>query len=472
MESNVQVHPLYTEMTDIWQTDLDCYDGEEVIKAASTRYLPMTSGQLEDGAASSENSLGFRAYQAYKTRAVFPDIFREAVEACIGILHRNPPTIELPAVMEGMVDNCSLLGESIEVFLRRVNTAQLTTGRIGVMGDVRTGRDGNIRPVLLTYTEKNVVNWNDTIDDYDGIDLSLVVLDESANKLQPDLSWEYEKSYRVLLMGTLDESSGSVTFPGDTYLTATTDTLDNLIGLDYKAPEVRGTPSDQIPFVFINSKDLSPSPDMPPLHGLANICLAIYRGEADYRQNLFMQGQDTLVTVGIIGDEDDVVRTGAGAVIKAPLNGDAKYIGVSSQGLPEQRTSLENDYAKAARKGGQLIDSTSRSKESGEALKIRVAAQTATLPQIAKTAAAGVEKVLKALAVWIGANPDEVVVTPNLEFTDADLNGQTLVQIIDAKVKGAPISDESIHQWCVENNLTKKTYEEELTAIENEEPKI
>jgi hypothetical protein len=206
------------------------------------------------------------------------------------------------------------------------------------------------------------------------------------------------------------------------------------------------------------------------MDGLAKLCLAIYRGEADYRQNLFMQGQDTLVRIGAQGDEDDTVRTGAGARIDVPLGGDAKYIGVSSNGLPEQRQALENDYKRAVQKSGQLLDATSRAKESGDALRIRVAAQTATLPQIAMTGAAALERVLRSLAEWYGANPDDVKVTPNLNFTEADLNGQTLVQIMQSKGLGAPISEESIHEWMQDQGFTKQTYEEEQKRLAGEEP--
>ena len=90
-----------------------------------------------------------------------------------------------------------------------------------------------------------------------------------------------------------------------------------------------------IPFVFINSKDLSTIPDKPPLDSLARLALAIYRAEADYRQNLFMQGQDTLVRIGSTFEQDDenkAVRMGAGARLDMPVNGDAMYIGVSGKG--------------------------------------------------------------------------------------------------------------------------------------------
>lgn len=459
-------HPLYTDMLDKWELGRDSYNGEEAVKAKGKTYLPATSGQIADGATTDASSIGAKAYEAYVCRAVYPDIYKEAVEAAIGIMHREPPKIDLPEVLEPMREDSTLLGEPLEMLLRKINAQQLKTGRLGILGDIRTD-GGDDRPVVVIYNEKAIRNWDDTSIDDDDVDVRLVVLDESGYEMAADYTWEYKNKYRILgLIG----QDGQLAHSGK-YASVMLDEDDEIVGQILNSPNVKGTELEKIPFVFINSKDLSPSPDNPPLDGLARLCMAIYRGEADYRQNLFMQGQDTLVIIGNSGkDDDESVRTGAGARIETQLGGDAKYIGVNSQGLPEQRQALENDYKRAVQKSGQLLDSTSRAKESGDALRIRVAAQTATLPQIAMTGAAGLEKVLKALAVWYGANPDDVKVTPNLNFTEADLNGQTLVQIVQAKMLGAKLSDESIHEWMQDQGFTKHTYEEELERLSKEEP--
>ena len=462
------LHPFYTQMLDKWLLGLDSYNGEDAIKAGSTKYLPATSGHVEDGQGTSGGTAeGDKAYDAYNIRAVYPDTYAGAVEAAIGIMHKEPPVIELPSVLEPMRENATLLGESLEMLLRRINVQQLITGRLGLLGDLRKDKDSH-RPVIAIYNELAVRNWDDTSQEDTDVDLRLVVLDESGYALDADLTWVRKTKYRVL--GLIDTTTGELA-PSGSYGSIVLDEEDDLAGAILTPPNIMGTTLEEIPFVFINGKDLSPTPDTPPLEGLAKACLVIYRGEADYRQNLFMQGQDTLVRIGAIsGDEDDAVRTGAGARIDCNIGGDAKYIGVNSQGLPEQRSALENDYSRALQKSGQLLDATSRAKESGDALRIRVAAQTATLPQMAKTGAAGLQKVLQSLAVWYGANPEEVVVTPNLNFTASEFDGKTLVELLQAKSLGAPLSEESIHGWIQEQGFTELSYEEELDKLANEEP--
>ena len=217
------------------------------------------------------------------------------------------------------------------------------------------------------------------------------------------------------------------------------ETIFNRSGL--YTPSISGREFNKIPFVFINPKDIDPAPEEPPLLDLSELALTIYRGEADYRQALFMQGQDTLVVKG--AEQDGEYTIGAESVITlVNPEADAKFIGVDSRGIEEMRLASQNDQNNAAQKGGQLLDSVSRERESGDALKIRVAAKTATLTEIALTGAFGLEEILKRGAIVLGANPDEVSVTPNLDFIDDTVTGQEILAQMQAKHTGAPISSE------------------------------
>ena len=457
------LHPVYRDHVENWQLCRHSFSGESVIKSKGKLYLPATSGQIVDGALTDVNSIGAKAYEAYKLRAIYPDIFSDAIEAAIGIMHKEPVKIDLPKNLEILRETSTVLNEPLDMLLRKINVEQLKTGRLGLLGDIQIS--GTVeKPVIFIYNELSIRNW---VLSSDQLDLVSLILDESCYKIDDSFNWKFNKKYRLL---SLVDKNGIRNEFGDRYGTELVFPENDIANKELLIPQIKGNTLNKIPFVFINSRDLSATPDKSPLTGLANLCLAIYRAEADYRQNLFMQGQDTLVRIGSYQDEDELLRTGAGAKIDVQIGGDAKYIGVSSLGLSEQRESLQNDYNKALRKSGQLIDATSRAKESGDALRIRVAAQTATLPQIAKTGAAGLEKVLKDLAIWYGDNPDDVRVTPNLNFVDSDYNGQTLVQIVQAKMLGIKLSDDSIHEWMRDQGFTRKSYDEELALISNEEP--
>lgn len=500
------VHPLYAEHKPDWDQLRDSAKGERAVKAKGQVYLPPTSGMVLDGlngpngvatynpaggngggsggsalSAYGGKNLGQVAYDAYKLRAVFPEYVKDALEYFMGALHNKSPVIELPEEMEEMRSNATPLGEPLEILLQRINLEQLTTGRVGILLDLPKEPDpAKPLPFIALYIAEAIRNWDDNNDVDDQRDaLNLVVLDESGMKRDTTFEWKKVAKYRVLQLGDIEANEGN----GDAdYMTGTFEE-DVGTGLTYDSasmltPMIRGNTLKSIPFKFINTKDISPEPDEPPLMSLCRQCFTIYRGEADYRQNLFMQGQDTLVVIGarqrnsLPGDPlvEEPLRTGAGARIDLELTGDAKYVGVNSQGLPEQRSALENDRKRCEARSGQLIDASQGDKESGAALKTRVGAQTATLNQIAKTAALALEMLLKQCAEWMGADPAKVKVTPNLEFADYQMAGQDLGNLMTAKRNGAPLSMESIHRLAVQGNLTNLDYQTEMDKIKAEPP--
>lgn len=443
-------HPQYSAQLPDWKTVRDCYLGERKVKQAAYEYLPPTASQRIDGLRSGEP--GRDNYDAYLMRAKFPDYVRLAVERLIGIMHHKPPVVELPDKMLPLLERATVKGEPMASLLRRINEQQLVTGRVGVLADIQTGEGPDALPYLVTYDAESIINWDDGPREQVRQQLSFVVLDESENVRTDRFEWEERRRHRVLF---LDEGQYAVEIFEE----------QGKVG-DTVEPSIAGTRADFIPFCFINSKDVVPEPDNPPLLGLANLALSVYRSEADYRQALYMQGQDTLVIISGSGDNE---RVGAGAKIEVTQGGDAKYIGVSATGLPEQRKAIENDRAEAADIGGSLVDNRGRQAESGAALHIRVSARTASLNQIALSGAAGLEDILRKIARWLGLDEEQVSVKPNLDFADDGLDGRTLVDIQTAKKLGLVLSNESVHKLLRDKDMTDMEYEDELALVQKEQ---
>lgn len=465
-------HPAFLEFAEDWEQLRDTYRGERIVKARGVKYLPPTSGMEIDGAnlqASSANTKGWRAYIAYRRRAVFPEVVREAVESMLGVMHNKPPKIELPAALEPLREKATSRNESLEMLLRRINEEQLITGRSGLLLDLPKGkRLGALLPYIALYRAEHVTNWDDGGDAASDLEnLNLVVLNESGPERTAIFDWEEVERYRVLVLG--DPLENETAGARAVYRTGTFREGEEFSEEALIEPAIAGRKLERLPFVFANTKDIVAEPDDAPLIGLSNLSLTIYRGEADYRQALFMQGQDTLVTIGATKtDPDEETRVGAGAEIAVPIGGDAKFIGVASSGLPEMREALVNDYNRAKEKATALLEAVSRAAESGEALRVRVAARTASLNQIALAGAYALQEILRIAAEWVGANPEEVVVEPNLDFVADIMQGRELVDLMTAKKLGAPISVESIHKNMRSRGLTDLTFEEELDAMEEE----
>lgn len=489
-------HPQYIEIAPDWQLVRDCAAGERRVKSKTTIYLSTTSGMRAAGV-SNANQEGTKMYAAYLKRAVFPYMVQPAVNALVGVMHREEAIIELPPQMEPLRDNATLDGEDLNTLLRRINEAQLLTGRIGLMADV-PGKDPGALPYIVTYEAESIINWDCSRRRDGRLRLDLVVLDETAFERTSTFGWEKVKKHLVLdLVEPADLSQnaiGSLPLPPeqtsvyrsrleidreqnkpaervnrDTEVVS--EDAGSIMGV---TPKYRGSTLEEIPFVFVGSIDLTPSPDQIPMLGLSELSMTIYRGEADYRHTLFMQGQDTLVTMGDTKEENEKKDRfiGASASIDLPKDGDAKFIGVSSDGLSEQREALQNDRRQASELGANLLTSTGAQKEAQESLQIRVAARTASITSVVKAGAQGLQTVLRVIAVWMNLDPKKVTVTPNMDFVPDQFVPKDLVDFMTAKGQDAPIALESVHRWLVEKGVTEMTFEEEMKTIEEETEKF
>jgi hypothetical protein len=495
-------HPSYDAHVKDWELMRDSYSGEGAVKAKGFVYLPATPAQVLDGALDQDpKKPGYVSYQGYLARAVFPDYVSDAVERYIGMLHDKDAEIELPPAMEPLREKATADGESLLNLLRRINEEQLVSGRLGLLLDFPPNPDPTApMPYIAMYVAEAVRNW-DSSSDHVGVNaLTMVVLDESGPVRINEFEWKDTERYRVLQLGMpvppapaegnsgdAGDENGNSTVPDDAtegvgspvYMQGVFEMNEGGTSFDPAGmlmPVYRGVPLAQIPFVMVNSKDITSSPDNPPLIGLGRLCMTVYRGEADYRFTLFMQGQATLVTIGTVQQNgqtvvagEDPLRVGAGAHINMDLNGDAKYIGVGAEGIDGQRLALLDDRKLAESKAGTMISPAAGKQESGDALTTRVAAQTASLTQIAQTGAAALQNILRIAAAWMGQDPEAVKVTPNLQFETQLVTAQEITQLMAARTMGAPLSLRSIHGVMRDRNLTQMDYEDELDLIAEED---
>lgn len=447
-------HPCYINKAPDWTVMRDVYAGQRAVKEKGFCYLPPTSGMCEDGVyEDSVHSKGGKAYRAYLTRALFHNFVTEAIDTAMGMLWNKPPKFELPEALEFLKEKASISGGGLEQLLRSINRQQLITGRLGLLSDLpaKTGT-GQPHPYIAMYCAEKIVNWDAGFRGENPVETTnMVVLDESGPRRLSTFQWENVKQYRVLFLGDPDKNETVGTYRFGVFSSGADNIAPSFRKEDLIEASYRGKPFDHIPWTFVNAKSTEAEPCDPPLLGLADLCLALYRLEADYRQALFMQTQDTLFTKGFPDSEEKPLRTGAGARIHSPLkDGDAKYVGVNSAGLPEMREAITNDIKRAASKAGEMMDSSSRARESGDALEMRIGSKTATLNEIAISGAEGLQRAIRDVAQWMGLSDSEIekiLVKPNFEFASAAFNALDFKAIIESKLLGGPMSWESIHEW-------------------------
>ena len=432
------VHPDYAAWEAQYQILGDVYRGEPAIKDAGKGYLPERAELACD-----EPVVAAERYRKYKMRARAPDYLSRAVETLAGMMHREGPSIELPARLQYLLEDATGEGESLHDVLREINAGQLLYGRSVPVLDI--GKDG---PVVRIYSAPALRNWGD----------GWAILSESHPTLD-GYEWAERTLYRVLkvedgryIVELLDSAGKAEAEPQE--------------------PQYLGRPFGRLPLVAINCSDLSLSIDRPPLLGLAHDVLSIYWADADYREALAVQGNATLVVSGLLaepGAEGRPVRVGLSSMIQVEIGGDAKYAQPGDMGLAEQRQALDALHQSAQAKAGELLQ-LDQGTESGRALVTRLSARTANLRQIALSGAAGLERLLRMAAEWVGADPAEVKVAPNLDFAEPGTEPRQLVDLQMARNSGAPLSQRSVHDWMRRQGFTELSYDDELVLIEGEGP--
>jgi hypothetical protein len=488
-------HPMYVAHEPDWVLCRDCKKGERAVKERGQVYLPPTAAMVADGYPK-DGTKGYCDYKIYISRAVFHSFMERAIDRHMGQLWEKSPKIELPPAMEPLRERCNRKGESLLQLLRLMQDECLTTSRLGLFADMPAGADivdedgvkigtqpvkTDALPYINMYKAEAIINWdegetNQVVHD----SLNLVVLDESSPVRKTIFEWEMQRKWLVLMLGdglrNEVEDTTSVN-KGPVYKVGVFIDEENFDESRMIEPTWHGNKLNHIPFVFINSKDIVPEPDEPALLALARKDMTIYKGEADYRQTLFLQGQYVFVISGEPEEDQNnpkPVRTGAGSLLRlANPQAKAEYVGIDAQGgLSEQRTALENDCREAEVLSGTLTDNRSNEKESGDALGKRMAGQTASLRSIALSCALGLQTILRSIATWMGEDPEAVVVTPNLEFNEVKLTPQEIVHLQTTKTGGGPISDEAIHWNIKRSGLTPFEYEDEQEKIDQEKPRI
>lgn len=427
-------HPSLTaDRTAEWALCERAYEGETAIKAAREEHLPMPGGYL------SLDDRGFEAYRAYMTRAQFPDIMAPSVGAMVGIVHGTEIQIEFPPALDYLHESADGDGLTLVDLHRRITRGLLVSGRMGALADAP---EGGGDPFLALYTGKTIINW----------DRDFFVLDESGIE-RDGFEWKHVEKYRV--MQVVDGRYQQTIHRGNDIR-------------DITPTRQGGAALDRVPFAVATAKDMTAKIDTPPLIGVARAALAMYQLSADYRHQLFMSGQETMVAIN--GPAPEVV--GAGVVHEMNPDGsaetqpDLKYVSPSCSGINAHREAIEMNRDAAAQAGARLFDQGERAQESGEARAMRYRSETANLNSVAQMSCALLEKGLRNIAMMKGLNEADVIVNPPEKLLEGTMSPADLAQLWTV-VKDRGLSYETFYNLAQRGGIAspERTAEDEYALI-------
>lgn len=449
-----QQHPDYVEFRSEWQLMRDAVRGEKAIKERGIEYLPMPEGFGTDSDGGTNRYEG-----SYKFRAEYDEIVNPAIQAMVGVIHGREIQIAIPDVMEDLWENATADGLPLEAFHRRITAEVLAQGRYGLL--VGAPSEGTDLPYLVGYEAETIINWDE--------DRKFFVLDESG-LVRDGFAWKEQEQYRVLELNEAGEYEARVY-------------NEDQVAEEVDPADIRakgGQRLKEIPFVIIGPRDLSVKPEQPPLMSMARATIAMYQLSADHRWQLFMSGQETLFIIN--GEKPEFVGAGSVVVLTSEAGEeaegeyrqpDAKYVGPSCAGIDAHKEAIDDEKQKAISAGARLFNSAgSRQVESGEALQVRYAAETASLLTVAQASCAGLEKALRHVARFMGLSDsviEEIVVTPPKKLIDRTLTPQEMDSLLKLWTDGA-ISYETFYDNLQRGNVasSERDAEEEQELIDDE----
>lgn len=434
MDNVKTLHPSITlDIQAEWALTRACMAGEMAMKRAGETYLPMPSGfrsQSDNGAA---------AFNSYRERAQFPALLAPSVGAMIGIIHGREIGIEMPYQLAYLWENADGRGLPLEAFHRRITRELLTIGGYGVLADA-DGDGGD--PYLAGYTRDSIINWDD----------NWFVLDESAN-VRDGFEWKHVEKHRVLYLE--EGACKAVVYKGQ----------------EQEDVEMRGRggiPLPRVPFAIANSLDLAAKIESPPLIGVSNAAKAIYQLSADYRHQLYMSGQETLVAIN--GDAPEVV--GAGVVhemrgAEGDARPDLKYVSPTCSGINAHKEAMQNNREAAVMAGARLFEQVAEGQESGEAKRLRYASESATLTTIAQSSCMLLERSLRNAAMIMGVPEDDIIVNAPADLMDRTMSPQDFAALFGVYLEGG-MSWDTLHENGVKGGIysTERTAEEEYELLD------
>lgn len=451
-------HPAYIKAQPDWKLMRDAVEGEDKIKKEGELYLPIKSGTA--ALAVDEPLIAKKAYEAYKLRAEFPELVSPTIRGSVGVIVDQEPKIELPTSMEPLIERATRDGLTIMSLFRRICLEIMTTGRFGLLPGLTSA--GN--PYIATYVTEAITNWDENeeqITDFTMLDESRLALDRASGEWGQVYQFRElyieEGQYRQRLWTSTDGQTWSAEEqPGAT--------LPPRNGVRRAYAE--------LPFVFINTNDLTSSPDDIPLYGLAKLAVRVYRLDADYTFAMHMTSEPTpwvngFADPGAAVEAGDVPTTlGSSKIWVLGENAQAGFMEFTGAGIAAQAEAIDSALQRAVLFGANMLADGKKSAESGDALKLRMGSQTSTLRTIAETAASGLERALKNIATWLGEDPNKVSVKPNTDFFDQTLNPQDITALVAGWMAEA-YSKQTLFERLQKGGVVNiaRTFEEEQELI-------
>lgn len=454
-------HPDYDKFLPKWQRCSDAVAGQDAIHAKKETYLPKLANETAPD------------YSARLKRSNYFNATWRTIAGMTGMAFRKPPAISVPAGIEGLLDDITMSGVTLDSLAHELVEDVLEYGRMGLLVDhspapvnvvplnVASSEQLGLRPSLQIYAAEHIINWKHARI-RNAWTLTMVVLKEQAAVQEDEFTETLEDRYRVL---DLDEAgqyrqrvfkvehNKDILLEGPIY------------------PTMNGKTLGFIPFSFVGTYGRGECIDEPPLIDLVDMNFAHYQMQSDYRHGLHFTAMPTLFLAGVTTEPGQTFYLGGQAAITAPdPQAKGMFIEFTGAGLKAIADALTENKQDMAVLGARMITDSHVRAETATATLLKRAGDYSILASTVIAVSEALEWALGIFAEWAG-QAGEVVYQINREFTPAPMDAPTLTALVASWQAGAISEHELFTQLQVSDVIDgQKTFEEHQAEIDAAPP--
>lgn len=459
-----------------WERCRDIFAGSDLVKSLGDKYLPKSRWHRHGGAD------GKQDYEDYKARAIFFAYLKDAIETSMGILKKGEPTIKLPPAIAFMEDSATVYHDGLVALKGKLDRIVMLTGCAGLSLEPNNQGNGTKeRPdfFINIWQPESIKDKNFDRDELTGETYATMVLLDESDYIFDKKTKTRTPEYKWRIMG-LDADGFYYTAPLSPEQYPNFDLDHPPVAADQNNPQpgeavyplYRGDRFTRIPFTFVNATDLSGGHyEDPPLYDLADLVIALYRAEADYRQTLHFTASDFYAHTGCTDPKrQPKLSVGAGGMLHLGEGEDIKIVSSPGGGATLQRESLESLHRQCQTRIMTLLNVGAN--QSGAALEIVQNSKSARLEPINQNTANAIAEQLRFAAEWGGMSRKEAY--SEVVFSAAKIEDTTLVvaqlQSLwhSMMTEAYPLTRRDFHNLQRRANITSNDFDQNNEALEIE----
>jgi len=408
----------YEALLPLWKKSRAVCSGEKYVKDFDSTIDTNTFSNL---LIPFSPSMTDRQYSFYKAEAELPGIVSQFCKMLVGGLLRKQPIFSIPEefstkITEWIMNSFSKDDNTLSSFLDEALWEEIQTSRCWVLIDypkvesvdnlTREELDG-YKPYPIVIKAESVVNWRTRKSKYGKILLDRVIIKNyeegfEKNEFHPSYTevvyvheLDQDGLYQIRKFKRLEESSyveninGKTTIPLNKAVFKEVEKNDRIFK--------NGERLKEIPIWPLNG---SIEPNEPSILPIVDKEINLYNKISRRNHLLYGAATYTPVIFSDMSDEDfeDIVNQGLGSWLRLRQGDEAKILETPTDALKDMDRTISQSIEEMAKLGIRML--SPESAQSGVALEIRNAAQTAQLGTLNNKVSATLRQVIAFMISW------------------------------------------------------------------------